>query len=213
MGGAIHRAIEPTAPSTGYLYSAAYSPDAQWMYLASGTCNYASILYRVPVANPVTVERLSPAGPNECFELVNHWPSLSPDGARLTYENQTWNKQGYSVRVMEIATRAITEIVVAGQRPRWSPAGDLIAYWANNQIWVVKPDGTEARVVSPPGRSYSPGVQWSPDGRWMLARFEPTPGWAGTTVALLNVSTGSEIPLAWTSGYGGIGLPAWKPAP
>lgn len=213
MGGAIQRVIDPAAPGTGYIYSATYSPDAQWVYLSGGNCNYNAILYRVPVANPQTVERLSPTGMDECFELVNHWPSLSPDGARLTYENQTRNQQGYSVRVMEIATRAITQIVADGQRPRWSPTGGLIAYWADKQIWVVRPDGTGARVVSPPGRAYVPGVQWSPDGQWILARFEPAQGWAGTTVALLNVGTRLEIPLAWTTGYSGIALPAWKPAP
>jgi Tol biopolymer transport system component len=213
LGGATQRLIDPAAPSTGYIYSATYSPDAQWVYLDGGSCNYASILYRVPMANPQTVQRLSPTGPDECFELVNHWPSLSPDGARLTYENQTWNQQGYSVRVMEIASKAITQIVAGGQRPRWSPSGDLIAYWADKQIWVVRPDGTGARVVSPAGHGYIPGVQWSPDGQWILARFEPTQGWAGTTVALINVSTRLEIPLAWTTGYSGISLPTWKPVP
>ena len=211
LDGSTQQVIDPAAPSTGHMYDAAYSTDGKWVYFSAGSCNYAAILYRVSIADPQTVERLSPIGPDECFELVNHWPSVSPDGTRLTYENQTWNQQGYSVRVMDIATRAVTEIVPGGERPRWSPAGDLIAYWAEKQIWVVKPDGTGARVVSPAGHSYEPGVQWSPDGQWILARFDPTPGWAGTTVALINVSTRLEIPLMWTSGYGDFGLPAWKP--
>jgi hypothetical protein len=191
----------------------AYSPDGQWVYVSGGVCNYAAILYRFPVTNPAGIERLSGYGLDECFELVNHWPSPSPDGARLAYENQTWNQSGYSVRVMDLATKQVTQLVAGGQRPRWAPAGDLIAYWLDKQIWVVRPDGTGVRVVSPPGHSYVPGVQWSPDGQWILARFEPSQGWAGTTVALLNVATGLEIPLTWTTGYGGVGLPSWKPVP
>ena len=219
MNGAIEQVISPTASSAGgfsvpgVIRGVTYSPDAQWVYLSGGNCNYNAILYRLPVANPAAIERLSPTGVDECFELVNHWPSLSPDGARLAYENQTWNQSGYSVRVMTVATREITEIVSGGQHPHWSPAGDLIAYWADKQIWVVRPDGTGAHVVSPPGRAYVPGAEWSPDGQWILARFEPTQGWAGTTVALLDVNTRLEIPLAWTTGYGGIALPAWKPQP
>ena len=219
LDGAMQKVIDPTASSSGHssvpgvIRGFVYSPEAQWVYLSGGNCNYNAILYRLPVANPLAIERLSPTGVDECFELVNHWPSLSPDGARLTYENQTWNQSGYSVRVMTIATKAITQIVTGGQRPRWSPTGDLIAYWADKQIWVVRPDGSDARVISPAGRAYVPGVQWSPDGQWVLARFEPTQGWAGTTVALLNVGTRREIPLAWTTGYGGVSLPAWKPVP
>ena len=219
MNGAIEQVIAPNASSAGgrsvpgLIYSVTYSPDAQWVYLSGGNCNYNAILYRLPVANQQAIERLSPTGMDECFELVNHSPSLSPDGARLAYENQTWNQSGYSVRVMTVATREITEIVPDGHRPHWAPAGNLIAYWADNQIWVVRPDGTGARVVSPAGRAYLPGVEWSPDGQWILAQFAPTQGWAGTTVALLNVNTRLEIPLAWTTGYGGIALPAWKPQP
>lgn len=216
MSGTIQRVVDPAVGSPnfiGYIYSAMYSPDAQSVYLAANTCNSAAILYRAPIANSQTIERLSPTAPDECFSLMNKWPSLSPDGARLTFENQTWGRQDNSVRVMEIATRAITQIVTSGQRPRWSPTGDLIAYWTDKQIWVVRPDGTGARVVSPSGRAYLPGAQWSPDGQWILARFEPTQGWGVTTVALLNVTTRLEIPLAWTTGYDGISLPAWKPVP
>ncbi|MBW3571622.1 MAG: hypothetical protein KY467_10990 [Gemmatimonadetes bacterium] len=219
LGGATQQVIAPTMSSAGgrsvpgVIRGFIYSPDAQWVYLSGNSCNYTAILYRLPVANPPAIERLSPTGADECFELVNHWPSLSPDGARLAFENQTWNQSGYSIRVMTIATRAVTQLVAGGQRPRWSPTGDLIAYWADKQIWVVRPDGTGARVVSPPGRAYVPGAQWSPDGQWILARFEPRREWAGTTVALLNVSTGLEIPLPWTTGYGAITLPVWRPVP
>jgi hypothetical protein len=41
--------------------------------------------------------------------------------------------------------------------------------------------------------------------------FEPRDGWAGTTVTLLNVSSGLEISLSWTTGYGNFPPPLWKP--
>jgi Tol biopolymer transport system component len=216
LGGATQPVITPTATRDGFrsvpgaISGFTYSPDGQWVFLSGGNCNYNAILYRLPVANPQAVERLSPAGTDECFELVNHWPSPSPDGGRVVFENQTGNRTGYSVRVLTVATRAVTQIVAGGRHPRWSPGGDLIAYWADGRIWVVRPDGTGARAVSPAGHAYVPGAQWSPDGKWILARFEPRQGWAGTTTALLDVGTGLEIPLPWTTGYGD-GLPAWKP--
>ena len=148
---------------------------------------------------------------HECFELVNKWPSASPDGTRVAFENQTGNRVGYSVRILTIATRSVTEIAAGGQRPQWSPSGELIAYTANDRIVTIRPDGTGARAVSPPGRKYVPGVKWSPDGRWIFAAFEPRVGWAGTTLTMLDVNTGLEIPLSWSTAYGSYSLPAWKP--
>ncbi|MDH5805547.1 MAG: hypothetical protein OEZ54_10255, partial [Gemmatimonadota bacterium] len=188
-----------------------YSPDAEWVFVGGNDCNNATILYRFPVADPLAIERLSPIGPDECFGLFDHWPSISPDGARLTFENLRWNGRDYSVRVMTIATAEVTEIVVGGQAPRWSPIADQIAYWNDNRIWVVKSDGTGPRAISPVGHKYVPGVNWSTDGQWILARFLPRDGWAGTTVVVLKVNTGEEIPLAWSTGYRSYGLPAWKP--
>ena len=196
----------------GVIRGFTYSPHDDRMYLSGRKCNYNAILYRLPISNPTAMERLSPTGMDECFELVNHWPSLSPDGARLAFENQTGNQEGFSVRVMTVAARSIREIVPGGQHPRWSPTDDLIAYWAADQIWVVRSDGTGRRVVSPAGRAYVPGVRWSPDGTWIVARFHPIPGAGATTVALIDVSTGMEIPLPWTT-HSVDGLPAWKPAP
>jgi len=187
------------------------SPDGQWVYMSAGNCNYSEIIYRLRLTNPQGIQRLSPPGGNECFELVNKWPSASPDGARVVFENQTGNRVGYSVRILTIATRSVTEIAAGGQRPQWSPSGELIAYTANQQIFTIRPDGTGARALSPPGRRYVPGVRWSPDGRWIFAAFEPLVGWAGTTLTMLDVSTGLEIPLSWSTAYSTYSLPAWKP--
>ena len=219
LGGATQPLLAPNLsnngiyPIPGAIGAFAFAPDAQSVFLSGGNCNYNAILYRLPLANTTALERLSPPGVDECFTLVNAWPSLSPDGTQLAYENQTWNQSGYSLRVMTIATRAITQLIVGGQRPRWSPSGDLIAYWLDKQIRVVKSDGTGGRTVSPATHNYVAGVRWSSDGQWIIARFAPTQGNAGTITTLLNVNTGLEIPLVWTSGYNEVSLPAWKPVP
>jgi Tol biopolymer transport system component len=187
------------------------SPDGQWVYMSAGNCNFNEIIYRLHLTNPQSIQRLSPPGGDECFQLVNKWPSPSPDGTRLAFENQTGNRTGYSVRILTIANRSVSEIAPGGQRPQWAPSGELIAYTANDQIWTIRSDGSGARALSPPGRKYVPGVKWSPDGQWIFAAFEPREGWAGTTVTLLNVNTGLEIPLSWTTGYGNFPPPVWKP--
>ena len=211
LTGGSQRALDVTSPIRGLAYEATFSPDGQWMYVAYGNCNFASIMYRVPVGNTATAERLSPVGPDECFDLVHRAPSVSPDGTRLVFENQVGNLSGFSIRVLDVATRTITQLVAGGRSPRWSPAGDLIAYVVNNQVWVIKSDGTGARMISSSAYTYVPDVRWSPDGQWIMARFTTTEGMVFRTVALLNVTTRLEIPLPWTSGLDGIGLPSWRP--
>ena len=58
----------------------------------------------------------------------------------------------------------------------------MIAPLSSNEVWLVRPDGAEARVLlREDGASYS-GLTWSPDGRcllyarYVLAPTSPTPG-------------------------------------
>ncbi len=212
----------PTQPSNGLdavpgpVRSFTYSADGQWLYLSGNPCNGNGILFRIRAGSDGPMERLSPPPPagasaGDCFDTIQNWPSPSPDGTRVAFENATSFYDGYTLRVLDAATRAVTPLGVTGRRPRWSPKGDLIAYWHANQIWVVKPDGTGPRAVSPAGMRYVPGVSWSPDGRYLLARFEPSAGNASTTVALLDVATGLAVPIPFFSGYDTYSLPAWRP--
>jgi len=104
---------------------------------------------------------------------------------------------------------------------KFSPDGNLVAYTVSNNDGPARPysqlyvmdlrNGHTTRFSE--GQESSGNPEWSPDGQWILARFAPIQTWAGTTVALINVTTGLEIPLAWTTGYGGLSLPAWRPTP
>ena len=54
--------------------------------------------------------------------------------------------------------------------PSWSPDGQLIAYDSPNEtdtdIWVMRPDGSDKRVLIG-GPSSDSHPAWSPDGRWI----------------------------------------------
>jgi Tol biopolymer transport system component len=66
--------------------------------------------------------------------------SWSPDGGRLAFS-------GRGVSVANLGTGAVTRIA-PGERAEWSPDGSLIAHVRGAEVWVVKPDGTDARRVS-----------------------------------------------------------------
>lgn len=126
-------------------------------------------------------------------------PSFAPDGIRFAYT---------MIGPDELHTRdfgggQIVNLAPVGHTPAWRPTGDLIAFVvpATGAIHVIAPDGTGHRQVSAPGASYLLGIDWSPDGKWLLAarsfgRFD-----------LIEVATGTTLPLAFTQNWT---APAWK---
>jgi Tol biopolymer transport system component len=63
--------------------------------------------------------------------------------------------------VAKLGTGAVTRIG-PGERAEWSPDGSVIAHVRSGDVWVVKPDGTDARRLvdaTPIG-----DLRWSRDG-------------------------------------------------
>jgi len=111
------------------------------------------------------------------------------------------------VEVLHLGTGAIDTLQrpngtpIAGIRPRWSPASDVIAYSNAGQIWLIQPDGSNERTGSPPGHGYGL-FDWSPDGRWLVAESD-----AGL-LYILEPATGLALPLPFTTL---LSHPAWRP--
>ncbi|HKT61042.1 MAG TPA: hypothetical protein VJQ46_13410, partial [Gemmatimonadales bacterium] len=70
-------------------------------------------------------------------------------------------------------------------------------------IWLIRPDGTdERRLTSEPYLPSGKGLDWSPDGAWLVTT-------SLSTIDLLEVATGNVLPLAWANQ--GSDWPSWKP--
>lgn len=95
-------------------------------------------------------------------------------------------------------------------RAVWSEPAGLVAYWTRDmEIWVMRPDGSNARRVASPGASPA----FSPDGtRLAYARLpkEWQPGGlpGGFDLHVLELATGTDREL--TSGYDDA-EPIWTP--
>jgi Tol biopolymer transport system component len=106
--------------------------------------------------------------------------SWSPNGRRLVFAafprvGRPWlyvaNADGTGLRRLRRTARDTLD-------PTWSPRGDRIA-WDNHDdgahaIWVMKPDGTGARRLTPGFRFANP--RWSPDGTRIAYQHLDT-GW------------------------------------
>jgi hypothetical protein len=174
----------------------AYSPDGGMLYFAREGWRLRR------VKRDGTGDELVPTTAPE----LDAAPSLSPDGTRLVYVRVYGFGQD-KLALLTLATGAVTKLDLFGHTPKWSPRGDLIAYvdLTTSQVKVMNADGTGARVVSPGSDAYVRGIDWSPDGQWLVVT-NATKG----RLELLDPASGITLPLGFTAGRP-IGGPSWKP--
>jgi TolB protein len=103
---------------------------------------------------------------------------------------------------------------VADVSPVWSPDGQWIAFSRKSpaaattaQIWVMRRDGSQARVLTNDADFYSSAPAWSPDGHHLVfQRFSLQGVNAQPGIWLIDMETGSLRELA-TPGN----RPTWLP--
>jgi hypothetical protein len=97
--------------------------------------------------------------------------SWSPDGKRIAIASlgpnasvQTATCAGLPIYLVPVDGTAPTAVrgASAGCSVAWSPRGSEIAYEGRGGVWVVRPDGSGRRQVSPNGGGW---VRWSADGK------------------------------------------------
>ena len=143
------------------------------------------------------VYRASPTGNESQFVFSGAAPGPSPDGSAIAYVG------GDSLFVRTLATATVISLAPSPGLPRWSPAGDLIAFISSDgstAVRLVRPDGSQLRTVS---QGFHDGtVTWSPDGQWLaVAR------WTGG-IDLIRVADGETLPIRGTED---LFQPAWRP--
>ena len=208
--GGSTRLIAGAAPSVGEITAVDVSADGQETYFSAGYCNYNEVVYRVLGTDAYPVRVSAPVA-DECFGLVQANVSLSPDGAHAAVEHYGTPYDTPDVQILALASGVAEPLGLLGSHPRWSPRGDRIAYVGDNRVWVVSPDGTGLRAVSPFDAIFQPGLTWSPDGEWLVARYQPISWNVTSSLVLLRVATGDVIPLP--PSLAALSTPQWKPTP
>ena len=122
--------------------------------------------------------------------------SFSPDGRQMVFlSNEGGSPQVWTRAVAGGAARQLTRLADPVASAYWSPRGDLVAYAVapggglNTQIWVMRPDGSGARRLTPGGRDNNGLSGWTRDGAALMVDSNKDHP-AARDPALLDVATG-----------------------
>ena len=124
-------------------------------------------------------------------------PSPDPLGERVAFAADD------SIRILELASGDAVAIA-AGSMPRWSLDGTRIAYHDGGSIWLIQPNGSGRRRLTPAGvRWDAESLDWSPDSEWIIAH-----SLEDDALHVVDAANGLALPLAYTRGWS---QPAFAP--
>ena len=213
-------------PATGFDYDASFSADGKWIIFTSERDGSANI-YRVGV-DGLGLERLTD---NSGF---NDQAALSPDGKLLAFVS-TRGSGSTNIWILDIKTRKLQDLThtrapSGNFRPTWSPDGKWIVFssdrnieadrntkfdhakgrWEHLQaasLYVVQPDGTGLRRLTPAGK-FAGSPKWSPDGKRVVFYELPVEdtfaarGFGVPASQIVSVDVATSARMEHTSGPG-----------
>jgi TolB protein len=203
--------------------SASLSPDGQWLAYASPR-NERLVVYHFGDGRhfelPNTLGSTAVWHPDSTRFLINDQDLVilhgdeGEDHEQHTHEYQ----EAIHLFAVDVSTQERTTLNQAGNvdngNAAWSPDGAWIAFGrklirtpTGRQLWLMRPDGSEARPLTDNLVIHHGPPHWSPDGRYLLFQQVNTSETdRRPTIWLMNIHSGERLQIV-PSGT----LPAWLP--
>lgn len=197
--------VEVVAKVPGRAEQLAWSPDgSQLLFDGDGTGDFELSVVEVGSG------AVAPLAPSPSSS--DGGASWSPDGERVVFfSDRDGRFAGY---VVEVASGTVTRVTPESTGSvgdlSWSPDGSWIAYSVSEQVdsevWLVRPDGSDARRISTVPGATQPA--WSPDGATLAIAAQPTDA-STPGIYLLDVESEEVEELADTEYVDSF--PVWSP--
>jgi dipeptidyl aminopeptidase/acylaminoacyl peptidase len=137
-------------------------------------------------------------------------PVFAPDGKRVAFVSTlSGSPQVWSVPASGGWPDQITSLEDPVTGIEWSPDGKWIAFSSapggglNEQVFVMRPDGTGIRRITEGGKTNNRLGKWTPDSKWLLiGSSRRTP--AAIDIWRADVATGELKPVAESTGIASI---------
>ena len=143
----------------------ASSQDGSWLYFSANKPGTGISIWRIHPDGSGAEQLVASAGPGPGPSS----PSPSPDGTRVAYV------LGNDVKILTIATATTNTIHGTGaDEVRWAPSGERLATRGGAGLYVVNSDGSGMTQIAS-NNSLPRGLDWSPDGRWILVTIGSVP--------------------------------------
>ena len=100
-------------------------------------------------------------------DTLEEYPVWSPDGTKILFVRIAGDFSRAQLWIMDVRSGQETQLTFdptfKDQTPDWSPDGARIAYAADDDIWIMKADGTgQVNLTDSPNAEF--GAAFSPDG-------------------------------------------------
>lgn len=187
------RQVVPDLPNITGVYSPQYSANGAVIYYTA-QMNVAPFGYQVWRAQ--APDGSAPAAVPNIPYIRARFPAPSPDGTTLLFTEFSGQ---WFIHKYDLATSTTLAFQAPGDSPRWSPDGTRIAFNLDGRVMVMNADGSNVRGLTPVGSQYKSGVDWSPDGKWLIV----------APLAIIEVATGLVLPVRGHTVE--LNWPAWHP--